>query len=87
MTDDGDDAEFYPGLRHGYDLTDHQHGHFRTTYAWASGVPAGTVMPAWVCCKCGGVEPTAFTLGINHSCGSHYSKCPSSSSKFELIEN
>jgi hypothetical protein len=50
----------------------HQRGYVRMPYTTAGGTKVGTVVPAWVCCRCGGVEVGQFPLGINHGCCTQY---------------
>lgn len=46
----------------------HQRGVVVLPWDTAGGRRAGDVVPAWVCCRCGGVEVSAFGLSINHGC-------------------
>ena len=38
----------------------------------SDGTPKGTERPGWTCPDCGKVEPSEFTLHINHGFASHY---------------
>lgn len=46
----------------------HQRGWITLPYDTAALGPAGTVVPAWVCCRCHGAETGAYLLSINHGC-------------------
>jgi hypothetical protein len=46
----------------------HQRGWITLPYDTAGGRKAGTIVPAWLCCRCGGAEVNAFLLDINHGC-------------------
>jgi hypothetical protein len=50
----------------------HQRGYVRMPYTTAGGVKVGTIVPAWVCCRCGGVDLNAFLLSLNHGCCTSY---------------
>lgn len=56
-------------LRHGQDLSDHQRGWIELDWDTAGGDKKGDLIPAWICCVCGGAEPNAYWLLINHYCG------------------
>lgn len=55
-------------IRHGHDLADHQRGWIVLDWDTAGGRKKGDLIPAWICCVCGGAEPNAYWLAINHSC-------------------
>ena len=46
----------------------HQRGWVRLPYTTAGGQQAGTIVPAWVCCHCGGVEIGEYPFEIDHGC-------------------
>lgn len=69
-----------------HDLADHQRGLCRVPWDTGGAWRQGDRIPAWVCCKCGRAEPTAFTLQINHGCGSPYSCCPSGADHWPLVD-
>lgn len=39
---------------------------------WCGLGDEGDIVPAWVCCRCGGVEFTQYTLELNHGCCVHW---------------
>jgi hypothetical protein len=45
----------------------HQRGTVRLPWRCALGKP-GDLVPAWVCCRCGGVETGSSLLEISHAC-------------------
>jgi hypothetical protein len=52
-------------------IEEHQRGW--TVLPWDCGIgPKGMVMPAWVCCRCGGIELGAYLVDINHGCCMHW---------------
>lgn len=53
----------------------HQRGHIRLPCDTAGLGKTGDIVPAWVCCQCGGVEPTEFMLEINHRCEAYNPGC------------
>lgn len=55
-------------LRHGHDLSDHQRGWIILDWDTAGGGKKGDLIPAWICCVCGGPEPNEYWLAIEHSC-------------------
>jgi len=50
----------------------HQRGWVRLPWDIASGDKAGDILPAYVCCRCGGVELGQFPLENNHGCCRHW---------------
>lgn len=46
----------------------HQRGYVRLPYTTAGGAKVGSIVPAWVCCRCGGVEIATYVFNINHGC-------------------
>jgi hypothetical protein len=55
-------------LRHRHDLSDHQRGFIVLDWDTAGGGKKGDLIPAWICCVCGGAEPNQYWLTINHYC-------------------
>lgn len=55
-------------LRHGRDLSDHQRGFIVLDWDTAGGGKVGDLIPAWICCVCGGAEPNPYWLVTNHYC-------------------
>ncbi len=60
----------------------HQRGWVRLPWACAVGAPwpdntarKGDVVPAWVCCGCGGVDVGWHALDLNHGCCTLPSGC------------
>jgi len=49
-------------------ISQHQTGQIRLPYTTADGRPKGSLIPAWRCCACGGIEPGEFVLQLNHGC-------------------
>lgn len=45
----------------------HRRGWITMPYDSGMG-PAGTVVAAWVCCRCGDAETSAYLLHISHGC-------------------
>lgn len=58
-----------PGV---HPLAEHQHGWVVLPYTTAALGTLGDVVPAWVCCRCGGVELNSFGLENNHGCCRHW---------------
>jgi hypothetical protein len=46
----------------------HQRGWVRLPYNTGGGDKAGDILPAYVCCRCGGVELSAWDLDRGHGC-------------------
>lgn len=50
-------------------IAEHLHRRGWITMPYASGMGrAGIVVPAWVCCRCGDAETSAYLLHISHGC-------------------
>lgn len=50
-------------------IAEQQHQRGWITMPYTSGLgPAGTVVAAWLCCRCGSPETSAYLLNINHAC-------------------
>ncbi|MBM0275115.1 hypothetical protein [Micromonospora tarensis] len=56
------------GTRHTLALAEHQRGWISLPRPLADFTPTGTVIPAWVCCICGGVEINSYKVERNHGC-------------------
>lgn len=46
----------------------HQRGWVRLPYDTAGGGKVGDIVPAWVCCRCGGVALSEYLLDRGHGC-------------------
>lgn len=56
------------GERHTLTLAEHQRGWITLPRPLADLTPTGTVIPAWVCCICGGVEINSYQVERSHGC-------------------
>lgn len=54
-----------PGV---HPVAEHQRGWVRLPYTTAGLGAIGDIVPAWVCCRCGGVELNTYQLDVNHGC-------------------
>lgn len=49
-------------------IRDHQLGQVRLPYTTADGRQKGSLVPAWRCCACGGIELSRHWLETEHCC-------------------
>ncbi|MEH0823452.1 MULTISPECIES: hypothetical protein [unclassified Micromonospora] len=56
------------GVRHTLSPGQHQRGWITLPRYLADFTPPGTVIPAWLCCICGGVEINSYGVERSHGC-------------------
>jgi hypothetical protein len=56
------------GVRHTLTSEQHQRGWITLPRPLADFTPTGTVIPAWLCCICGGVEINSYQVEWEHGC-------------------
>lgn len=56
------------GKRHTLSPAEHQRGWITLPRPLADFTPTGTVIPAWLCCICGGVEINIYQVEYEHGC-------------------
>jgi hypothetical protein len=61
-------AERIIGARHTLTRDQHQRGWITLPRPLADFTPTGTVIPAWLCCICGGVEINSYGVERSHGC-------------------
>lgn len=56
------------GARHTLTREQHQRGWITLPRHLGDLTPPGTVIPAWLCCICGGVEINSYQIEYDHGC-------------------
>ncbi len=65
----------------------HQVGHIRLPWDGSQGLRAGDLIPAWRCCRCGGVELNRIFWEWSHGCcGEHprIQPCPEPGGPYDM---